>query len=30
MLTSDYFLRTRHNPFFAYQAKALTDWVDTL
>ncbi len=30
MLTSDYFLRTRHNPFFAYQAKVLTDWVDTL
>jgi len=30
MLTSDYFLRTRHNPFYAYQARVLTDWVKTL
>jgi hypothetical protein len=30
MLTSDYFLRTRYNPFYAYQAKVLTDWVKTL
>jgi alpha-beta hydrolase superfamily lysophospholipase len=30
MLTSDYFLRARHNPFYAYQAQALTEWLDTL
>ncbi len=30
MLTSDYFLRTRHNPFYAYQARALIDWINTL
>ena len=30
MLTSDFFLRTRHNPFYAYQAKVLTDWIETL
>jgi hypothetical protein len=30
MLTPDFFLRTRHNPFYAYQAKALTEWIDTL
>ena len=30
MLTSDYFLRTRHNPFYAAQARALTEWVDSL
>ena len=30
MLTSDYFLRTRHNPFYSYQGKVLTDWVRTL
>ena len=26
-LTSDYFLRTRYNPFYAYQARYLTEWV---
>ena len=30
MLTSDYFLRARHNPFYAYQAKALIEWIDSL
>ena len=30
MLTSDFFLRARHNPFYAFQAKALTEWIDTL
>ncbi len=30
MLTSDFFLRARHNPFYAYQAKALVEWIDTL
>ena len=30
MLTSDYFLRTRHNPFYAFQAKTLTEWIETL
>ena len=30
MLTSNYFLRTRHNPFYGYQARTLVDWLDTL
>ena len=30
MLTSDFFLRTRNNPFYTFQAKTLTDWIDTL
>jgi len=30
MLTSDFFLRARHNPFYAYQAKVLTEWIETL
>ena len=30
MLTSDYFLRTRHNPFYSYQARVLSDWVRAL
>jgi esterase/lipase len=30
MLTSDYFLRTRHNPFYGFQARTLTDWIETL
>ena len=29
MLTSDYFLRTRHNPFYSFQARVITDWVKT-
>ncbi|MDH3751912.1 MAG: alpha/beta hydrolase, partial [Gammaproteobacteria bacterium] len=27
LLTSDYFLRTRYNPFAAYQARYLTEWL---
>ena len=30
LLTSKYFLRTRHNPFYAYQARVLSEWVDEL
>jgi hypothetical protein len=30
MLTSDFFLRARHNPFYAFQAQALTEWIETL
>ena len=30
MLTSDYFLRTRHNPFYSFQAEVLTDWIGML
>ena len=30
MLTSDFFLRARHNPFYAFQAKALSEWIDAL
>jgi len=26
-LTSDYFLRTRYNPFFQFQSKTLIDWL---
>ncbi len=29
-LTPDYFLRARHNPFFAYQAMHLSKWLETL
>ena len=29
-LNSAYFLRTRYNPFFSYQAQHLTDWLATL
>ena len=28
LLTPDYFLRTRHNPFYAFQARHLTEWLD--
>jgi esterase/lipase len=30
LLTSDFFLRTRYNPFFAFQSRYLTEWLDTL
>ena len=30
LLTSNYFLRARHNPFYAFQASKLTAWIDTL
>ena len=30
MLKSDYFLRTRYNPFYGYQAQAIVDWLDAL
>jgi len=30
LLTPDYFLRARHNPFYAYQARVLEEWVDSL
>jgi hypothetical protein len=29
-LTPSYFLRARHNPFHAYQARALTEWLESL
>ncbi|MGI9223687.1 MAG: alpha/beta hydrolase [Woeseiaceae bacterium] len=29
-LTPDYFLRARHNPFYAYQAHVLVEWIDAL
>ena len=29
-LTPSYFLRARHNPFHAYQARALTEWLEGL
>jgi alpha-beta hydrolase superfamily lysophospholipase len=29
-LTPKYFLRVRHNPFYAYQARVLAEWVDEL
>jgi alpha-beta hydrolase superfamily lysophospholipase len=29
-LTSDYFLRTRYNPFFGFQASYLTEWLSEL
>ena len=30
LLTSNYFLRTRHNPFYAFQARFMTEWIETL
>jgi alpha-beta hydrolase superfamily lysophospholipase len=30
MLTSDFFLRMRHNPFYSYQSRALAEWIDAL
>ncbi len=30
LLTPDYFLRTRYNPFFAFQEQHLTEWLDQL
>ena len=30
MLTSNYFLRTRYNPFYAFQARTLVNWLDDL
>lgn len=30
LLTSNYFLRARHNPFYAFQASKLSAWIDTL
>ena len=30
MLTSNYFLRARHNPFYGFQAKTLVDWLGEL
>jgi hypothetical protein len=30
LLTSDYFLRTRHNPFFEFQSRHLTRWLDEI
>ncbi len=30
LLTPDYFLRTRHNPFYAFQARHLAEWLDGL
>jgi alpha-beta hydrolase superfamily lysophospholipase len=30
LLTSDYFLRTRYNPFFGFQASYLTEWLNDL
>jgi len=29
-LGADYFMRTRYNPFFSYQAERLTEWLDAL
>ncbi len=29
-LSADYFMRTRYNPFFSYQAQRLTDWLEAL
>ena len=29
-LSADYFMRTRYNPFFSYQAARLTEWLDAL
>ena len=28
MLNSNYFLRARNNPFYAYQARTIVEWVD--
>lgn len=30
LLTSDYFLRTRYNPFFEFQARRIRDWLQNL
>ena len=30
VLTPNYFLRARHNPFYAYQARVLTEWLNEL
>lgn len=30
LLTSDYFLRARHNPFFGFQSRHLTRWLDEI
>ena len=30
LLTSDYFLRTRHNPFFEFQSRHLTRWLEEI
>ncbi|MDH3352596.1 MAG: hypothetical protein OEM51_13710, partial [Gammaproteobacteria bacterium] len=30
LFTSDFFLRTRHNPFYAFQSQYLTEWLDQL
>jgi alpha-beta hydrolase superfamily lysophospholipase len=30
LLTSNYFLRARHNPFYAFQARKLSAWIDEL
>lgn len=30
LLTPNYFLRARHNPFYAYQARVLTEWTNDL
>ena len=30
LLTSNFFLRTRHNPFYAFQAHKLSKWIDEL
>jgi alpha-beta hydrolase superfamily lysophospholipase len=30
LLTPNYFLRARHNPFYAFQARVLAEWVDEL
>lgn len=30
LLTPDFFLRTRYNPFFAFQGRYLTEWLDQL
>jgi hypothetical protein len=30
LLTSDYFLRTRYNPFFPYQARHMKEWLENL
>ena len=30
LLTSDYFLRSRYNPFFTFQARKLTEWLNQL
>ncbi len=29
-LSADYFMRTRYNPFFSYQAERLTEWLEQL